>query len=60
MGRRKRAAFCALCEREGWLDPAAMPPEDAQIAAAVGHACRASSTISSAEKHRERVAQWVA
>jgi len=60
MGRRKLAAFRALCEREGWLDPAAMPPEDAQIAAAVGHARRASSTISSAEEHRERVAQWVA
>jgi hypothetical protein len=60
MGRRKAAAFRALCQQQGWLEPASVLPEDAALAAAVGHARRARSTISSAEQHRELVARWVA
>jgi transposase len=60
MGRRKAAAFRALCQKQGWLDPAAALPDDAAIVAAVGSARRARSTISSAEAHRELVARWVA
>jgi transposase len=58
MGRRKVAAFRALCQRQGWLE-AAVLPEDAAVAAAVGSARRARSTISSAEAHRELVARWI-
>jgi hypothetical protein len=36
MGRRKVAAFRALCQQLGWLDPATALPEDASLAAAVG------------------------
>lgn len=60
MGRRKVAAFRAVCQRQGWLDPAAALPEDAALAAAMGGAKRARSTISSAEPHRELIARWVA
>ena len=60
MGRRKVAAFRALCQQQGWLEPASALPEDATLAAAVGRAKRARSTISSAEQHRELVSRWVA
>jgi transposase len=60
MGRRKLAAFRALCQQRGWLEPGALLPEDAAIAAAVGQARRASTTISSAEAFRELVARWMA
>jgi len=60
MGRRKLAAFRVVCQQRGWLEPAASLPEDAEIAAAVGTARRASSTISSAEAFRDRVTQWIA
>ena len=59
MGRRKLAAFRALSQQRGWLEPGAVLPEDAAIAAAVGQARRASTTISHAEAFRELVAQWV-
>lgn len=58
MGRPKVAALRALAQREGWLDPDLPLPEDAAIAAAVGQARRARSTISSVEPFRERVAEW--
>jgi transposase len=60
MGRRKVAAFRSLCERQGWHDPGAALPDDAQLAAALGRAKRARSTISSVEPYREIVARWVA
>jgi hypothetical protein len=60
MGRRKIAAFRALCQLQGWLDPAAVLPEDVALAAAVGQGKRARSTISSAESHREVVSRWIA
>lgn len=43
MSLRKIAAFRGLCEREGWLDPAAPLPEDAALAAAIGQAKSARS-----------------
>ena len=58
MGRPKVAALRALAMREGWLDPDAPLPEDAAIAAAIGQARRARSTISSVEPFRELVARW--
>jgi len=58
MGRPKARTFRALAASRGWLDPASVLPEDAEIAAAVGQARRARSTISSAEEHRALVARW--
>lgn len=58
MGRPKAAAFRALAAERGWLEPAASLPDDAAIAAAVGRARRARSTISSVEPYRARVERW--
>ena len=58
MGRPKVAALRALAVREGWLEADAPLPEDATIAAAIGQARRARSTISSVEPFREIVARW--
>ena len=58
MGRVKVAAFRALAARHGWLDSATALPDDAELAAAVGTARRARSTISSVEPHRARVERW--
>src|SRR3989442_624552 len=60
MGRPKVAALRALAAREGWLAPEAPLPEDAAIAAAIGQARRARSTISTVEPYRDIVARWVA
>lgn len=59
MGRGKAAAFRALAARHGWLDADAGLPSDEQIAAAVGLARRARTTVSSAEPWRELVAGWI-
>lgn len=60
MGRPKVAALRALAAREGWL-AADMPlPEDAAIAAAIGRARRARSTVSTVEPFRDIVARWAA
>lgn len=58
MGREKVAAFRALAERQGWLAPEAALPDEAAIAAAVGVARRARSTISSVEPYRAQVERW--
>jgi transposase len=58
MGRQKLALFRALAARSGWLEAGAELPDDAAIAAAMGAARRASSTISSVEPHRAIVAHW--
>ena len=58
MGRPKVAALRGLADRHGWLITDAPLPEDAVIAAAIGQARRARSTISSVEPFRERVAEW--
>jgi transposase len=59
MGRRKLAAFRALAAAQGWLDSEVPLPEDEAIAAAVGQARRAPSSVSSVEPYRELVASWV-
>ena len=58
MGRPKAAAFRALAAGRGWLDRATPLPDDATIAAAVGQARRARSTISSVEPYRALVERW--
>jgi transposase len=58
MGRPKVAALRVLADRHGWLIAEAPLPEDAVIAAAIGQARRARSTISSVEPFRERVTRW--
>lgn len=59
MGRPKVAAFRTLAAAHGWLEPAATLPDDAAIAAAVGRARRARSTISSVEPYRAVVERWL-
>lgn len=59
MGRPKVAALRALAAAHGWLEPAAVLPDDAAIAAAVGRARRARSTISSVEPYRAMVERWL-
>jgi transposase len=60
MGRPKVAALRVLAGREGWLAPEAPLPEDAAIAAAVGQARRARSTVSTVEPFRTLVERWAA
>mgnify|MGYP000374336623 CR=1 FL=1 len=59
MGRRKAAHLREVAGERGWLGPAAALPDDEAIAAAIGQARRAKSTISSAEPHRTLVERWV-
>jgi transposase len=59
MGRPKVAAFRALASAQGWLLSEAALPDDATLAAAIGKARRARSTISSVEPHRVLVERWV-
>jgi transposase len=47
-----------LAAQRGWLGAATPLPEDAAIAAAIGQARRARSTISTVEPYRDRVARW--
>jgi transposase len=58
MGRVKVARWRALAASRGWLEPERPLPEDVEIAAAIGQARRARSTISSAEPHRAIVERW--
>jgi transposase len=58
MGRAKVAALRALAGSAGWLTADTPLPEDAEIAAVIGQARRARSTISSVEPFREVVAGW--
>jgi hypothetical protein len=54
------AVFRVLAAAQGWLDPEAVLPDDATIAALIGRARRARSTISSVEPHRAQVERWAA
>jgi hypothetical protein len=58
MGRDKLYAFKTLAERLGWLERDSELPDDATLAAALGTARRASSTVSSAEPLRDVVQHW--
>jgi transposase len=60
MGRPKAARLRAIAADEGWLDPEAPLPEDAAIAAVIGAARRARSTISTVEPYRALVERWAA
>ena len=60
MGRRKAAELREVAWERKWLDPATALPEDVEIAAALGEARRAASTISSLEPHRALVERWFA
>ncbi len=59
MGRQKLALLRAKALELGWLDPEGKPPDELTVAAALGPAGRASSTISSVQPWRELVAQWL-
>lgn len=59
MGRRKAAQWRALAQAHGWLDAQALLPDDEAVAAALQPPKRASTTVSSLEEHRAKVASWV-
>ena len=59
MGRRKAAQWRALVQVHGWLDAQAPLPDDEAVAAALQPPKRASTTVSSLEEHRAKVAGWV-
>jgi transposase len=58
MGRPKVAVLRALATQHGWLAPDTPLPEDGEIAAVLGQARRARSTISTVEPFRDVVARW--
>jgi len=61
IGRKKLAALRQLAETLGWLDPASSLPGDDALQARLAESRtpkRASSTVSSLETHRERIAAW--
>jgi transposase len=60
MGRRVAANLRALAEAEGWLTPETALPDDAAIAGALAAPKRASTTVSSLEPLREKIATWFA
>src|SRR5437773_3470616 len=60
MGRPKVAAFRILAAVQGWLAPDTPLPDDATIAAIIGQARRARSTISTVEPYRALVERWAA
>jgi transposase len=60
MGRPKAARLRAIAADQGWLDAQAPLPEDAAIAAVLGAARRARSTISTVEPYRALVERWAA
>lgn len=60
MGRHKARQLRAVALERGWLEVGAALPEDAEIAAALGAARRAASTVSSVEPYRAVVERWIA
>jgi transposase len=59
MGRRKAAQWRELAQERGWLNADVPLPDDEAVAAALEPPKRASTTISSLEEHRAKVASWV-
>lgn len=59
MGREKAAVFRAMVAAQGWLAPDRALPEEAELAALLGQARRARSTLSSVEPWRGQVKAWV-
>ena len=60
MGRNKAARLRVLAATQGWLSPNTALPQEADIAAVVGQARRARSTISSVEPYRAQIERWLA
>ena|SRR5207248_1632313 len=58
MGRPKVAALRALAISQGWLRLEAPLPDDATIAALIGRARRACSTVSTLEPYRVQIERW--
>ncbi len=58
MGRPKVAALRALAISQGWLTLEAPLPDDATIAALIGRARRARSTVSTLEPYRAQIERW--
>jgi transposase len=58
MIKRTPLVVRALAVSRGWLDPASALPDDAELAAAIGPARRACSTISSLEPYRALAERW--
>ena len=59
MGRRKAGQWRELALERGWLEANVPLPDDEAVAAALNPPKRASTTISSLEEHRAKVASWV-
>ena len=59
MGREKVAAFRAVAVEQGWLGPDRPLPDEGELAAVLGQARRARSTVSSVEPWRAQVTAWV-
>jgi len=59
MGREKAAALRGLAQRHGWLRPEAALPDEADLAAALGQARQARSTVSSVMPWRDLVRTWL-
>ena len=58
MGRRTAARLREIGEQHNWLDAGQPMPKDEAIAAALGQAKRASTTISSLAAQRDRIQGW--
>lgn len=59
MGRGKAGQWWELAQARGWLQPQALLPDDETVAAALNPPKRVSTTISTLEEHRAKVARWV-
>lgn len=59
MGRRKAGQWRELAQGLGWLNKEMPLPDDEALAAALHPPKRASTTISSLQEHRAKVASWV-
>ncbi|MCX5565676.1 IS21 family transposase [Alcaligenes phenolicus] len=59
LGRPKLAQLREQAVSHGWLEPDAPLPDDAVLAEVFGKTKRASSTQSSLEAHRQRIAEWM-
>lgn len=59
MGRRKAGQWRALAQTHGWLDTHAPLPDDEAVASVLQPPKRASTTVSSLQEHRAKVASWV-
>lgn len=59
LGRPKLSQLRQMAASKGWLDPQSPLPDDGVLAEALGKSRRTSSTQSSLEPHREKIAEWM-